>query len=233
MPDQATKTLNANELWTATLGELQGQLTKATYDQWLRPTRVKELSNGVLTVTVPPLAKEWLEVRLCETISRTVTGIYGQPLEIRYVVNGNAEKQEPPNGAETEDRPEEISIGVGPDTRRWFMQIPNLLDDSDLDPFEYRLVSHYYRVGNCWQSIRTTADLCHMSKSEVSRARERLTKKVVAGKDCHGNPFALDEKWITTFRDAQYGTTVVRVANIWKENMAFYAKIKDSTDHTN
>lgn len=47
-------------------------------------------------------------------------------------------------------------------------------DDSDLDPYQFRLMIHYWRVGNCWESIRTTAKKTNMSASMVKKTRDWL-----------------------------------------------------------
>jgi chromosomal replication initiator protein len=79
--------MNAHEIWYATLGELQLQMTKATFDTWVRPTHALDYREGAMTVGVhSPYAKEWLENRLQTTIERTVTGIVGRCVEVRYVV---------------------------------------------------------------------------------------------------------------------------------------------------
>jgi chromosomal replication initiator protein len=79
--------MNANDIWHATLGELQLQMTKATFDTWVRPTHAINFENGAMTVGVhSPYAKEWLENRLQATIQRTLTGIIGRSVEVRYIV---------------------------------------------------------------------------------------------------------------------------------------------------
>jgi chromosomal replication initiator protein len=79
--------MNANDIWHATLGELQLQMTKATFDTWVRPTHAIAYCDGEMTVGVhSPYAKEWLENRLHTTIARTVTGIVGQSVQVRYIV---------------------------------------------------------------------------------------------------------------------------------------------------
>ncbi len=84
---------NANDIWHGTLGELQLQMTRATFDTWVRPTHALGWENGhdastpTLVVGVQsPYAKEWLENRLNTTVQRTVTGIVGKAVEIRYEV---------------------------------------------------------------------------------------------------------------------------------------------------
>jgi chromosomal replication initiator protein len=88
--------MNAQDIWHATLGELQLQMTKATFDTWVRPTHAIEYNNGAMTVGVhSAYAKEWLENRLQATIQRTVTGIVGESVSIQYVVK---DKNAPRNG---------------------------------------------------------------------------------------------------------------------------------------
>ncbi len=79
--------MNARDIWHAALGELQLQMTKATFDTWVRPTRALSYENGAVTVGVhSSYAKEWLENRLDATIRRTVAGILGQSTEVHYVI---------------------------------------------------------------------------------------------------------------------------------------------------
>ncbi len=98
--------MNANEIWHATLGELQLQMTRATFDTWVRPTRAINYQDGAMTVGVnSPYAKEWLENRLHTTIQRTVTGIVGRPVEMRYVVKDAAPHDELARARAADARP--------------------------------------------------------------------------------------------------------------------------------
>ena len=90
----------------------------------------------------------------------------------------------------------------------YFTMIPNLYDDSDdteLSVYEFRLLVHYARVGTCWEGLRTTADKCGMSKSQVSRARKKLK----------------DNGWIDIQENA-VGTVDVVVRDKWQENTSKY-----------
>jgi uncharacterized phage protein (TIGR02220 family) len=60
---------------------------------------------------------------------------------------------------------------------KYFTQIPNIIDDSKLDVYELRLLFHYYRVGECWEGVRTTAEKCRMSIGKVSAVRKTLEEK--------------------------------------------------------
>ena len=87
--------MNPNDIWHATLGELQLQMTKATFDTWVRPTYAIAYQNGAMVVGVhSPYAKEWLENRLHTTIQRTLTGIIGRSAEVQYVVKDKSSRNE-------------------------------------------------------------------------------------------------------------------------------------------
>jgi hypothetical protein len=64
------------------------------------------------------------------------------------------------------------------DPRRYFTQIPNMIDDMNLSPYAFRLYVHLKRVagdnGQCWQSTKTLADACNMSAGTVTKAKEEL-----------------------------------------------------------
>lgn len=59
-----------------------------------------------------------------------------------------------------------------------YAQIPNIVDDMDLDPYAFRLYAHFRRVagedGACWQSTRTLAAKCQMSTGKVSMCKVYL-----------------------------------------------------------
>jgi len=76
-PDPALS--EAGERWQAVLAELQLQMSRDTFDTWLRPTRVLGYSDDTLYVAVEnEWIKEWLENQLLATIRRTVTGVVGE-----------------------------------------------------------------------------------------------------------------------------------------------------------
>lgn len=79
--------MRPEQVWQAALGELQLQLTKATYDTWLRDSSLLSHEDGVFVIGVEnAYARDWLENRLLSTIKRTLTGIAGRAAEVRFVV---------------------------------------------------------------------------------------------------------------------------------------------------
>lgn len=81
--------MNADQIWPAALGELQLQMTQATFDTWLRDSRMVKYEDGVLVIGVKSgYAKDWLEARLLPTIKRTLARLTGQTVEIKFIVCG-------------------------------------------------------------------------------------------------------------------------------------------------
>ncbi len=79
--------MKPEEAWQAALGELQLQMTKATFDTWLKQTYVITYEDGTFIVGVQNgYAKDWLENRLVGTIQRTLSAILDRSVEIRFLV---------------------------------------------------------------------------------------------------------------------------------------------------
>jgi chromosomal replication initiator protein len=73
--------------WKATLGELELQMTKATFNTWLKDARLLACDNDEFVIGVRnDYAKDWLDNRLRDTILRTLSAIAGHKMQIRFVV---------------------------------------------------------------------------------------------------------------------------------------------------
>src|SRR5712692_9683344 len=84
----AARGTSAGQLWHAALGELQLQMTKATFDTWVKPTFALAYEEGTLVVGVRnAYAKQWLENRLYGMIQRTLNHILGRSAEVRFILN--------------------------------------------------------------------------------------------------------------------------------------------------
>lgn len=74
------------QVWQAAQGELQLQMTRATYDTWVKPADVISV-NGSWQIGVPnQYSQEWWETRLKTTLQRILHGIVGQPCEVKFLV---------------------------------------------------------------------------------------------------------------------------------------------------
>ena len=67
-----TITLSPETAWKAALGELEMQMTRATFTTWLQGTRALTWADGEFVIGVRnDFAKDWLEGRLYDLIART------------------------------------------------------------------------------------------------------------------------------------------------------------------
>jgi chromosomal replication initiator protein len=82
-----TGTPSPETAWKAALGDLEMQMTKATYNTWLLGTRALAYDDDEFVVGVRnDFAKDWLENRLYDLIARTLSGVLGRRVSVRFVV---------------------------------------------------------------------------------------------------------------------------------------------------
>ncbi|MBK8899586.1 MAG: chromosomal replication initiator protein DnaA [Anaerolineaceae bacterium] len=80
-------TMIPENAWKATLGELELQMTKATFNTWLKDTCLLRHKDNLYVIGVRnAYAKDWLENRLRDTILRTLSAIIGGPADVQFVV---------------------------------------------------------------------------------------------------------------------------------------------------
>jgi chromosomal replication initiator protein len=86
--------MNTRQIWQAALGEIQLQMPRANYDTWLKDTFIVSHEDGVFVIAAPtPFAREWLANRLAGQVKRTLTGILGRTVDVRFVVQAPANRQ--------------------------------------------------------------------------------------------------------------------------------------------
>jgi chromosomal replication initiator protein len=83
-----TPQLTAAQVWQAALGELELQMTRATFDAWLRGTWLAAYGGETFTVAVASTyAVDWLAHRLNGTVVRTLRRVAGQEqVSVHFVV---------------------------------------------------------------------------------------------------------------------------------------------------
>ena len=99
--------------------------------------------------------------------------------------------------------------------KRYRTELPNIIDDLGLNPYERALYVHYKRVcgatgGICNEAVRTTSEKTKMAVGKITPTRLALEKKGL----------------ITTSGGGlgRNGTTPVEIIDIWELNTAFYAE---------
>ena len=72
--------------WKATLGELELQMTKATFNTWLKDAHLLSCEDEVYIIGVRnDYAKDWLENRLSGLIERAVGSLAGRAVRVEFV----------------------------------------------------------------------------------------------------------------------------------------------------
>jgi hypothetical protein len=79
--------VDARAVWAQVLAELRMQMTRATFDTWLRGSAVAGVRDNELVVRVRDgYAVDWLRARWLGPIERTVAAMVGQPVGVRFEV---------------------------------------------------------------------------------------------------------------------------------------------------
>lgn len=85
--------MDGQQAWQSALGQLQMEMPKASYDTWVRDTRIISYSGGTFTIGVRnAYARDWLESRLSSTATRLLMGIMNQDVDIQFVVASDGER---------------------------------------------------------------------------------------------------------------------------------------------
>jgi chromosomal replication initiator protein len=89
--------MNADQAWQAARGQLQTEMPKAAFDTWVRDAEFAAYEDGSFIIAVSnAYARDWLESRLCSTVTRLLTGIMNRTVQVSFVVwqNGNKSVEE-------------------------------------------------------------------------------------------------------------------------------------------
>jgi len=80
-------TLSPDQAWQSALGQLQMEMPKASFDTWVRNSRLILYEDGLFTIGVRnAYAREWLESRLSSTVTRLLMGIMNRDVTVSFVV---------------------------------------------------------------------------------------------------------------------------------------------------
>lgn len=86
VPNQPEK-LSAKEVWEIARSQLRLQMTKSTYDTWVRDTTCVAHEDNSFVIACPnAYAKDWLSLRLRPLIKRTLVSILGHAAEVTFIV---------------------------------------------------------------------------------------------------------------------------------------------------
>jgi len=79
--------MDAEQAWQSALGQLQMEMPKASFDTWVRDTKIVTYEDGLFTIGVRnAYARDWLDSRLSSTVRRLLIGIMNRDVEVSFVV---------------------------------------------------------------------------------------------------------------------------------------------------
>ncbi len=88
--------MNIEQVWETALKQLETQMTKPTFEAWVKTTYIISYENNNLVIGAKnQAAKDWLENRLRSTIYRTLTSLLGGDVAIEFLIDAanNPENQ--------------------------------------------------------------------------------------------------------------------------------------------
>ena len=104
-------------------------------------------------------------------------------------------------------------------SKKYFFQIPNMIDDMNLTPIAFRLYSHLKRVagedGICWQNTKSLASACRMADGSVTNAKNELLDLKL-----------IEIKEVSSVRGKPGHH--IRIVDVWPQNMQQYANTSPS-----
>jgi chromosomal replication initiator protein len=99
--------------WKTTLEELELQMTRATFNSWLKDTELVSSDEQQYVIGVPNKhAKAWLEKRLHGTILRTLTAVTRTDVDLHFIVLGDEVTSQRPTEPLPQQPDQTMGLGV-------------------------------------------------------------------------------------------------------------------------
>lgn len=83
---------NLEDFWNQVLEQLQLQLSRPTFETWIKPAAIERLEDQCLVISTPnPFARNWLQKYYVKTIADVVQALLGYPVDIHILVKPSVE----------------------------------------------------------------------------------------------------------------------------------------------
>lgn len=104
--------IGVENLWDQVLERLQLQLSRPTFETWIKTASAERFDNNCLVIRTPnPFARNWLQKYYIKTITDVVQEILGYPVEIHFTITQNGDA---PLGSDPADMVWPTPIEVSP-----------------------------------------------------------------------------------------------------------------------
>ncbi len=85
--------ISLESLWSQILERLQLQLSRPTFETWIKTANAEEFADNCLVIRTPnPFARNWIQKYYVKTIADVAHDILGHPVEIQLVIAQGAEE---------------------------------------------------------------------------------------------------------------------------------------------
>jgi chromosomal replication initiator protein len=79
--------MSPQEFWDQVLVQLQTQLSRPTFETWIKTASIEELSDHCIRIRTPnPFARNWLQKYYLSAIAQSVEKVAGHNLDIQFTV---------------------------------------------------------------------------------------------------------------------------------------------------
>ncbi len=80
--------MNSQTAWEATLGQLQMEMPKSSYETWVRNAELVSYDKDTFIIGVSnAFTRDWLDSRLKSTVSRHLSGLMDRPQAVSFIVH--------------------------------------------------------------------------------------------------------------------------------------------------
>ena len=79
--------MNCHQAWQSLISQLQLEMSKATFDTWVKSSELIKYENQTFTIGVQnAYARDWLDSRLSSTVNRILTGMMNETVSVEFIV---------------------------------------------------------------------------------------------------------------------------------------------------
>ncbi|MCX5971081.1 MAG: chromosomal replication initiator protein DnaA [Coprothermobacterota bacterium] len=101
----------AEQLWEETRQALRRELSRPSYDTWLKNTKPLSLEDNVLLLGVPSdFARDWLQTRLYASIQRALHSVRSEEIEVEFRVVSMEPAELPPATADAPGQEQRLAF---------------------------------------------------------------------------------------------------------------------------